>query len=225
MELIHAVGRPRDGLVVVTFEKANCTQVVETTFKKLGLLDAAKAYHPFVHKYRWDVYVRNAPPVTVRDLRTAKREGCHVLKFVRDPIDRFGSIYSRYKKHGFRCFRVGLSIDEFLDQLERLNICRFAPGAYADGHLTTQRFWNERHDMYSEIVNVERLRCPAFRLYLKALYGLEFDPDFCSFHWERTVYDFTRAQRRRILKVYNADRQYRFKPLALGHPPSNNGRD
>ena len=85
MELVHAVGRPRDGLVVVTFEKANCTQVVETTFKKLGLLDAAKAYHPFVHKYRWDVYVRNAPPVTVRDLRTAKREGCHVLKFVRDP--------------------------------------------------------------------------------------------------------------------------------------------
>jgi hypothetical protein len=154
--------------------------------------------------------------VTVRDLRTAKRDGCHVLKFVRDPIDRFGSIYSRYKKHGFRAFRTGLSIDEFLDQLERLNIRRFAPGAYADGHLTTQRFWKERHDMYSEIVNVERLRCPAFRLYLKALYGLEFDPDFCSFHWERTVYDFTRAQRRRILNVYNVDRQYRFKPLTPG---------
>jgi len=51
MELIHTVGRPRDGLVVVTFEKANCTQVVETMFKKLGLLDAAKAHHPFVYDF------------------------------------------------------------------------------------------------------------------------------------------------------------------------------
>jgi hypothetical protein len=209
MEIRYAIGRESDGLIVVPFEKANCTQVTETTFKRLGLLDAAKKHHPFVHNYRWEVYTTQNPPPTVADIRRANRNGCACLKFVRDPIDRFGSIYSRYLRHGFRGIPNGLTIDGFLDALEPLKIRRFEPGAYPDPHLQTQCFWKERHDMWTEIVPVERLREPAFRTYLKEAYGLDFDPSFTSPHWEGKTYAFTAAQKRRIMQVYRVDKRYR----------------
>lgn len=148
MEVRDAIGRESDGLIVVAFEKSNCTQVAETTFKRLGLLDAAKKHDPFVHNYRWNVYAKQNPTLTVEDIRRAKRNGCACLKFVRDPIDRFGSIYSRYRRHGFRGFPNDLTIDGFLDALEPLEIRRFEPGAYPDTHLQTQCFSKERHDMW-----------------------------------------------------------------------------
>jgi hypothetical protein len=206
-EVTNVVGMPRDGLIVYSSEKSNCTQVVETTLERLGLLQTAKDHSPWVHDWRWNVYKpRNR--VTVSEIATAKRQGCITLKFVRDPVDRFASMYTRYNKLGLKGVASGLTVDQFISRLSTENLLRYTDTRF-DAHYLSQSFDGEMDDMWTEVIHVETLRSASERQRLKETYGLIFDANFTSEHWTHaTKESFTSDQRERILTLYEMDTSY-----------------
>lgn len=204
----HAIGRSGDPIITFAAEKCNCTQVAEMTFDRLGLGEEARAYSSWIHDYRWDVYQKTTIPPSVDDIVRANRGGCITLKFVRDPVDRFASIWKRYLSIGIRGCPPGLDMDSFLSWFESIDITRYKLGAYSlDDHITTQRFFGERDEMWTEIIHVEDL-CDK-RDYLRDTYGLIVDPDWTSNHWIHMDVDLTPEQIERIERIYACDMLYR----------------
>ncbi|MCG8634384.1 MAG: sulfotransferase family protein [Desulfobacterales bacterium] len=88
-------------LAVFWTPKAGCTFITKWFFSQAGLLDEALQYHPFVHKYRIQVYQQSrAHSKGVKDfLRHPGRY--KIIKIVRDPYQRAVSSYLHTNKHSY----------------------------------------------------------------------------------------------------------------------------
>lgn len=205
----HMIGRPGDALMAFAAEKCNCTQVAEMVFDRLGHTRRGTAW---VHDYRWGPYIRKHPAPTVDEIRASKTPA---IKFVRDPVERFKSIWKRYLKHGMFEAPSDMSLDELLDWLETKNVWRYAGGyeRVHDMHATSQRFVGETDDLWAEIVHVEGFRDPEVRTGLRERYGLLVDPEYRSDHWDTDgpSVEFTAEQERRIRQVYHMDAAYAYQ--------------
>lgn len=204
------MGRPGDPVMAYATEKSNCTQVAEMVFDRLGLTKEATRPGAWIQDYRWGPYTRRHAPPTVDAIRRAVEGGQACLKFVRDPVDRFRSMVTRYRKHGILQAPDGLSVDGLLDWLEDQNLLRYSPGCVWDMHVATQRFFGDTDDLWTEIIHVEDFRRKDVREHLRERYGLRVDPAYTSVHWERQTVDLTPEQRDRVLRVYAVDADYAY---------------
>lgn len=205
------IGRPKDGFMAFCAEKCNCTQVAMMMFDAIGHGEASKQY-TFIHDYKWGPYAKNNPPPSMDDIRLAKKRGCVCLKFVRDPLDRFVSIYKRYRAHGIRTAPPNMSVDEFIDWLGTLNLLRYSPQSFVfDDHILSQALYGETDDLWTDIIHVESFRDPKERDRLEKLYTLRIDPSWTSDHWIEGTFELTDDQRERVMNVYAMDKAYRLK--------------
>jgi hypothetical protein len=204
----HMVGRPGDRVMTFCAEKCNCTQVTSMTLDAIGHGEKRREYS-WVHDYRWGKYKQNNPPPSIDAIRRAKASGTVCLKFVRDPVDRFSSIYKRYTKIGIRGAPSGLSVDGFLDWLSTKNLVRYMLGSYThDEHITSQRFHNETDDLWTDIIHVETFQDPEVRKRIHTFYGLVVDPEWTSDHWIPEPVHLSDEQRARVLCIYHMDARY-----------------
>lgn len=173
-----------DELVVVFFEKSNCTQIVSTVFKKMGLLGEALKYSSWVHDYRRNVWMRHR----YKSIGDIRQMTIPKLKFVRNPYHRAMSMYT----HFLNDIQVTLpnlnklpkpTVKQFLKALSEVPHKRGEPGAVND-HFTSQVMVGEVPGMWTEIIDVDSLRCSKQRRRLKRMYGLHFDNTFKSSHWK-----------------------------------------
>ena len=201
----HAIGRPADGIIAVCFEKCNSTEVADLMFRRLGLAERAKRYHRFPHTYRWNEYTRQFSPPAVRDLLEAKKNGCIVLKFRRCPVARFCSIWKKYNQpdSGLRDVPPGLTLDDFIQRVATMKLRRYRDDC--DPHLATQRFYNERTAMWTEVIDVETLHEPETVERLRREYGLRVDTTYAARHWVGGDVDLTGDQIVKIKAIYRGD--------------------
>jgi hypothetical protein len=83
----------RKRLVLMWSAKAGCTFAVKWFFNQIDLLHAADYYHPWVHKFREDVfYASEQYQRALRDF-SLHRDQYTVIKIVRNPFDRTVSAY------------------------------------------------------------------------------------------------------------------------------------
>ena len=207
-KLIHMIGRPGDPIMTFCAEKCNCTQIATMTFERLGH-DEAKS-HSWVHDYRWGTYFRTNPPPTIEDVHHAKTQGCQLIKFVRDPVERFKSIFKHHLTRGVRRCQGARTVDEFLSWLETQCLFRYDPKSYrVDDHVMSQAFLEETDDLWTEIIHVETFHDASVREYLYDRYGLRVDPEWTSSHWQRDMsVELTETQIERIKKLYWMDLKY-----------------
>ena len=115
--------------------KSACTHVLIWYLHRLGLLDEARSYHPWVHRYRSEVLYRSALYQKARDQLV--REGpsqWNYVKVVRDPVKRCVSSYRHALKHGYEDgkmsrvlgreidHKTGYSYETFLDYLAQIDL-------------------------------------------------------------------------------------------------------
>ena len=175
-----------DTLAVVFFEKSNCTQVVSTFMERLGILGEARRYSDWIHDYRINVWLRGRQ-ITLTAL---KKMDVKRLKFIRNPYERSVSMYTHFL-HVPSAQLPGLpklprpTIKQFLRALQRVPHRRGEPGA-VDAHFCSQIMEGETPSMWTEIIDVDSLRCAVQRRRLKRVYGLHFDACFNSPHWKNS---------------------------------------
>ena len=233
--LDHLVGRPgKDDVLVFVAEKCNSAVIARAAFKRIGLLAQARQHSRgqlddnaiFVHNYRCTTYKRSLGQVpSILDVRKAKRAGAVVLRFVRDPVDRFLSIWKRYKRFGTSTDGIlyapkGIKTTEgFIQWLEKLGspekLIRYHPRHRrgVDLHIAAQTFYGEDEapDLFTETIQVETLRDPAVCARLKKQYGLEIDASVRSKHWtveERVTLNDN--QKDRVRKLYARDMRFAY---------------
>lgn len=91
--------------------KSACTHVVIWYLHRVGLLDEARKYHPWVHRYRGEVLYHSELYRHARD--QLGREGASkwtYVKVVRDPIKRCVSSYRHALKHGYENERMSRAL-------------------------------------------------------------------------------------------------------------------
>lgn len=173
-----------DTLLVAFFEKSNCTQIVTTFFEKMGLLKVALEYSPWVHDYRYDVWMKRRR-ITLKDIQ---HMSIPKLKFIRNPYHRAMSMYTHF-------LNVPEATLPNLDKLPRPTLKQFLRALSevqhkrghvkaVNAHFTSQVMMGEKPGMWTEIIDVDSLRCSKQRRRLKRVYGLNFDESFTSSHWK-----------------------------------------
>jgi len=221
----HMVGRPADTIMAFCAEKCNCTQIASMVFDAIGHGEKRRAFK-WVHDYRWGPYHRSNPPPNIDSVRRAKANGTVCLKFVRDPVDRFASMYKRYQKVGIRGAPSGFSVDEFLDWVSARNVYRYFPGSLVnDDHILSQSFYEETDDLWTEIIHVETFKDPCVREHIRDAYGLIVDPEWTSDHWVPEPVMLTPEQRERVLQIYHMDRKYTFLSIRKENGDAGHGSD
>src|SRR5947209_6686716 len=87
----------RHKLVMLWSEKASCTTAIVMMLRHMGLLEEAKAYHYWIHKYRSEVFYKKYGFV---DLNKHLLSGKYfVFKVIRNPYDRAVSSYLHTMKY------------------------------------------------------------------------------------------------------------------------------
>ena len=161
--------------------KSACTHVLIWYLLRLGLLDEARNYHPWVHRYRSEVLYRSE--VYRSALEQLSREGLsqwNYLKVVRDPVKRCVSSYRHALKHGYedeKMSRVlgrqidhkcGYSYETFLDYLAQIDLhdCDIHH-RYQKHSLDTVEFGRtwlinvDEHDLDAALAKIDRIQgCP-----------------------------------------------------------------
>jgi hypothetical protein len=230
--LDHLVGRPgKDDVLVFCAEKCNSAVIARAAFERIGLLAQARQQSRgqlddnaiFVHNFRCTTYKRSLGQVpSILDVRRAKRAGASVLRFVRDPVDRFLSIWKRYKRFGTSTDGIlyapkGLKTTEgFLQWLEKMGpekLIRYHPRHRrgVDLHIAAQTFYGEDEapDLFTETIQVETLRDPAVCARLKQRYGLNIRANGRSAHWtEQERVTLNDNQKARVRKLYARDMRF-----------------
>jgi hypothetical protein len=122
-------------------------------------MQRARAYHPWPHRYRIDIYYRSAG---YRDAVSGDLTGFKLLRVARDPFDRAVSSFRHALRFGVadRDFaalmdrkdvaEAGVSFRDFLDLLERLNL------RTCNEHFRLQRHPVEDALPVSHFINVSR---------------------------------------------------------------------
>lgn len=123
--------------VVSWSAKAGCTHVLIWHLQRVGLLSEAQNHHPWLHRYREEIYYRT--PQYKNALKCLEREGSEgwtYVKVARDPVSRCVSSYRHALMHGYEDrlmgrelgreidHRQGFSYATFLDYLERIDLRR-----------------------------------------------------------------------------------------------------
>jgi len=121
--------------VVSWSAKSACTHVVIWYLHRIGLLDEARRYHPWVHRYRSEVlYKSETHRQARRQLGHERASGWSCVKVVRDPAKRCVSSYRHALKHGYEdekmsrilgrdiSHKTGYSYQTFLDYLGRIDL-------------------------------------------------------------------------------------------------------
>ena len=173
-------------LAVVFFEKSNCTQIVSTFLDRLGLLPEARRYSKWIHDYRINVWLRSKM-ITLQRLQAMDLLR---LKFVRNPYDRCMSMYTHFLSVPSATLPnlpklPRPTIKQFLRALCKVPHKRGEHGA-VDAHFCSQTMQGEHSSMWTEVIDVDSLRCARQRRRLKRLYGLHFDGTFASPHWNNS---------------------------------------
>jgi hypothetical protein len=142
---------PSRGLALLWSAKAGCTFATKWFFAQLNILDAALFYHPWVHKYREDVFYKSK---TYQDaLPNLLKENYVFIKFVRSPFSRAVSSYL----HALRCpdgkellerffgWEItddkGFSFEEFVNYLMSLDILHCNPHHMLQVHPIEHAGW------------------------------------------------------------------------------------
>ena len=85
-------------VVLMATPKAGITSVTKWALANLGLMDAAQQYHPWVHRYRTEVYVQEFQ--VRKAFRKALEAGDYTFyKVVRHPYERLVSSFHHAIKH------------------------------------------------------------------------------------------------------------------------------
>ena len=115
--------------------KSACTHVLIWYLHRLGLLDEARNYHPWVHRYRSEALYRSEIYRSAREQLV--REGLsqwNYVKVVRDPVKRCVSSYRHALKHGYEDEKMshvlnreinhksGYSYETFLEYLAQIDL-------------------------------------------------------------------------------------------------------
>ncbi len=107
--------------------KAGCTFAVKWMFRHIGLLAAAEAHHPWVHRYRTNVYYSSREYQLAREDVVAHPQQYRVVKVVRDPFARAVSSYVAANTTG----HVDTELSDFL-QREVSRRARFSFREFVD---------------------------------------------------------------------------------------------
>jgi len=95
----RAIVDRRNKIVLLWSAKAGCTFAIKWIFRHMGLLQKALAYHPWVHRYRRDVfYATDDCKAAIADL-CASPSSYRIVKVVRDPFRRAVSSYVHAVRH------------------------------------------------------------------------------------------------------------------------------
>jgi hypothetical protein len=85
-------------VLLLASPKAGITSVTKWAFHNLGLMETALQYHPWVHRYRTEVYVQQQN-VRIAFRRALEAGNWTVYKVVRNPYDRLVSSFHHAIKH------------------------------------------------------------------------------------------------------------------------------
>lgn len=85
-------------VLLLASPKAGITSVANWAFANLGLLETARQYHPWVHRYRTEVYVQQAG-VRVAFRKALEAGNYSIYKVVRNPYERLVSSFHHGIKH------------------------------------------------------------------------------------------------------------------------------
>ena len=131
--LVLLDGRHRT--VVSWAAKSACTHVVIWYLHRMGLLDEARAYHEWVHRYRREVlYSSQQYRNACFRLQLEGPSAWHYVKVVRDPVARCVSSYRHALRFGYEDKRIsqvlrrpidhrqGFSYETFIEYLERIDL-------------------------------------------------------------------------------------------------------
>ncbi len=124
-ELRHshiAFVEPAD-LAVMWSYKAACTTVIKWVLQHNGLLPEALAYHSWVHKYRLRHYQKSDRYLD--RLKDFARGRFHVVKIVRDPLERAVSSYLHAYRTGYADEAIGKVVQRSLDRRRRFSFREF----------------------------------------------------------------------------------------------------
>jgi len=122
-------------LAVYFSAKSGCTFTVKWFFYQIDHLNAALDFNHFVHKYRWQVYLRSDQFIKSQDnFINNKGKGYLKIKVVRNPFERAVSSYMHFlgmleEKHpalnnnfNINYKKMSYSFAEFLNMLKDINI-------------------------------------------------------------------------------------------------------
>lgn len=80
-------------LKIMSTAKGGATVGTQVMFRKIGLMETALAYNPWIHEYRLKVYVPQFKNVTTSSSKLCHRSDWVCVKLVRSPLDRVVSSY------------------------------------------------------------------------------------------------------------------------------------
>ena len=95
------------------------------------------------------------------------------------------------------------ALDDFIQRVATMKLRRYRDDC--DPHLATQRFYNERSAMWTEVIDVETLHEPETVERLRREYGLRVDTTYAARHWVGGDVDLTGDQIVKIKAIYRGD--------------------
>lgn len=205
MNITHGLKYHSTNLILYTTEKSNCTVIVSSFLKHVGLLEEALKYSSWVHDYHWEqlVWKRNKDKslpnmVTLDDL---KNKNNIRIKFMRCPYDRAVSSFIHLYRNKIKYCGIDyitLSFNQFLKILSEKIPIRYS-GSNIDGHAHTQSFIKEKEFEWDEILKVEN---PDYNSKLiKEKYGIDLDFNLNSGHWVKNVQTIAKPSGKKISNI------------------------
>ena len=89
----------KDKLIFLWSLRSASAVVCQVAFESMGILDGALKFNPFVHKYRKNVYLKNA--INIKDV--IYDSNYRVIKVVRNPYARAVSLLRIAHRYGIDC--------------------------------------------------------------------------------------------------------------------------
>lgn len=105
-------------LALLWTPKAGCTSMVKWFFHHMDLLEEAKRYHPFVHRYRLQCFQKNQIQRRLVQKFSRNSSDYTVIKAVRNPLSRVVSSFIHCLKHKI----LHKEMQSFLNQSDAVDL-------------------------------------------------------------------------------------------------------
>ena len=169
----HCLVDRKNKIIFQLTEKAGCTIITKMFFYQLGILKTAQKYHPWIHNYKWKIFIPKHV-VYNKDLLNPEFRS---FKFVRNPYNRAVSSYLHLPK--IKDYQnLDISFFEFLKKIGR--------GIIRNSHWKLQKI-KPLEDSYpkiwTKVIKIEELDKGLKKI--KKITGIQYSNKFNSNHHQK----------------------------------------